>query len=39
MTFRDDAEINKIAADCAKRGFGLRDLIIGVATSATFRNR
>ena len=39
LTFRDDAEIKKIAADCAKRGYGLRDLITGVVTSRIFQQR
>ena len=39
MTFRDQAEVNRIAAACAEKGFGLRDLIIGVVTSQTFQQR
>ncbi len=39
MTFRDDADIRKIAAACAENGYGLRDLIIDVVTSETFRKR
>lgn len=39
MTFRDDTDIKRIAAACARNGFGLRDLIVGVATSETFRKR
>jgi len=39
MTFRDDTDIKKIAAACAANGYGLRDLIIGVVTSETFRKR
>ncbi|HIF01565.1 MAG TPA: DUF1592 domain-containing protein [Fuerstia sp.] len=39
MTFRDQAEVEKIAAVCAANGYGLRDLITGVATSDTFHNR
>lgn len=39
MTFRDDTDIKKIAAACAENGYGLRDLIIGVVTSETFRKR
>ncbi len=39
MTFRDDAEIKRIAAASAKSGYGLRDLIVKVATSETFKQR
>ena len=39
MTFRDDAEIKRIAAECAKQGYGLRDLILGVVDSKVFRQR
>ena len=39
MTFRDQDEINQIAVRQAKTGYGLRDLIIDVATSATFHRR
>lgn len=39
MTFRDDAEIKKIAIDCANRGYGLRDLITGVVNSSIFQQR
>lgn len=39
MTFRDDAEIKRIAAGCGMSGYGLRDLIVGVLTSETFQNR
>ena len=39
MTFRDQPEVQSIATDCAESGYGLRDLVIGVATSDTFQNR
>ena len=39
MTFRDQAEIKQIAMSASQTGYGLRDLIIGVATSETFRQR
>lgn len=39
MTFRDQPEIQRVAADCAESGYGLRNLVIGVATSDTFQNR
>ena len=39
MTFRDQPEIKRIAADCAKRGYGLQDLIVDVIGSQAFRNR
>ena len=39
MTFRDQRDIQRIAADCAESGYGLRDLIISVAVSDTFQNR
>ena len=37
MTFRDDEEINAMASVHATKGYGLRDLIVLVATSDTFR--
>ena len=39
LTFRDDAEIKRIAADCAKQGYGLQDLITGVVNSSIFKQR
>ena len=39
MTFRDEAEIKRIANQCAEQGYGLRDLITNVAASTIFRNR
>ena len=39
MTFRDQAEIKRIARSSAHSGYGLRDLIICIATSDTFRQR
>ena len=39
MTFRDRAEIQRIARHSVQTGGGLRDLVVGVATSATFRRR
>ena len=39
LTFRDDAEIKRIAAECAKQGYGLRDLITGVVNSNIFQQR
>jgi len=39
LTFRDDAEIKQIAANCAKQGYGLRDLITGVVNSNLFQQR
>jgi hypothetical protein len=37
MTFRDQADIKKIAAECGENGYGLRRLIIDVVLSETFR--
>ena len=37
MTFRDDEEINKIAAVLSSNGYGLRDLVALVATSEILR--
>jgi hypothetical protein len=39
MTFRDQAEIKKIARVCASEGYGLRDLVLGIVASETFRKR
>jgi hypothetical protein len=39
MTFRDQPDIKRIAAESAKNGYGLRDLIHGVVTSETFHKR
>lgn len=39
MTFRDQADVKQIAAACAEKGYGLRDLILGVVTSDTFQTR
>lgn len=39
MTFRDDAEIKRIAAALKANGYGLRDLIVLVANSETFKRR
>lgn len=39
MTFRDDAEIKRIAAALEANGYGLRDLIVLVANSETFKRR
>jgi hypothetical protein len=39
MTFRDHADIRKIAATCAERGYGLRDLVLLIASSDTIHNR
>ena len=39
LTFRDDAEIKQIAADCAKQGYGLRDLITRIVSSNIFQQR
>ena len=39
LTFRDDAEIKQIAADCSAQGYGLRDLITGVVNSSIFQRR
>jgi mono/diheme cytochrome c family protein len=39
LTFRDDAEIKQIAADCAKQGYGLRDLVTGIVNSNIFQQR
>ncbi|MEO1999830.1 MAG: DUF1592 domain-containing protein [Planctomycetaceae bacterium] len=39
VTLRDDVEIERIAEGIAGRGYGLRDLVIAVATSAAFRRR
>ena len=37
MTFRDQADIKKIAAECGANGYGLRRLITDVVLSETFR--
>jgi hypothetical protein len=37
MTFRDQADIKKIAVECGANGYGLRRLIIDVVLSETFR--
>ena len=37
MTFRDQADIKKIAEECGDNGYGLRRLIIDVVLSETFR--
>lgn len=39
MTFRDQPEIKRIAAESAKDGHRLRDLIVRIATSETFGRR
>ena len=39
MTFRDQAAVKQIATACAENGYGLRDLILGVVTSETFKQR
>lgn len=39
MTFRDDAEIKRIAAALEANGYGLRDLIVLIAKSETFKRR
>jgi hypothetical protein len=39
MTYRDHVDIRKIAAGCAERGYGLRDLVLLVAASDTIHNR
>ena len=39
MTFRDHADVRKIAATCAERGYGLRDLVLLVAASDTIHKR
>jgi hypothetical protein len=39
ITFRDQADVKQVAAACAVKGYGLRDLIIGVVTSDTFCQR
>lgn len=39
MTFRDQPEIKRIAAESARGGYLLRDLILKVATSDTFKKR
>lgn len=39
MTYRDQFEIKQIAVDSAGHGYGLRDLVVRVATSEIFRNR
>lgn len=39
MTFRDQPEIKRIAAESAKDGYGLRELIFKITTSETFRKR
>ncbi|MGI9473797.1 MAG: DUF1592 domain-containing protein [Rubripirellula sp.] len=38
MTFRDEAAIQGIAETCADSGYGLRDFVLAVATSPTFRS-
>lgn len=39
MTYLDHQDIKQIATTCSQRGDGLRDLVLGVATSQTFRTR
>ena len=39
MTFRDRPEIKRIAEVAAANGYGLRDLVLEVATSETFKKR
>lgn len=39
MTFRDQEEIKRIAGESSQNGYGLTDLIRGVATSKTFSKR
>ena len=39
MTFKDQPHIKQIALDSSKNGDGLRDLIIAIANSSTFRSR
>lgn len=39
MTFRDSESIKGIAVDVANKGYGLRDLIIQIARSETFKTR
>jgi hypothetical protein len=39
MTFRDQPDIKRIAAASANDGYGLRDLIVRVALSQTFKSR
>jgi hypothetical protein len=39
MTFRDQADIKQVAAECGNSGYGLRDLVAGVVRSGIFRQR
>ena len=39
LTFQDQAEVKQIAAECAKQGYGLRDLVLGVINSRIFQQR
>ena len=39
MTFRDRQAIERVARECSESGYGLRSLVVGVATSETFRRR
>ena len=39
MTFRDNGEIAEISTELAEDGYGLRDLVIAVASSEVFGNR
>lgn len=39
LTFQDQAEVKQIAAECAKQGYGLRDLVLGVVNSRIFQQR
>jgi hypothetical protein len=39
MTFRDNGEIAEISTELAEDGYGLRNLVIAVASSEVFGNR
>jgi hypothetical protein len=39
VTLQDQVEIERIAEELSGKGYGLRDLVIAVATSAAFRRR
>ncbi len=39
MTFRDQADIKHVAAQRGENGYGLRDMVLGIALSETFRKR
>jgi mono/diheme cytochrome c family protein len=39
LSYRDDVEVKRIASECVKKGYGLRDLVLGVIRSEVFQKR